>query len=85
MRNERVDNLKGILTVLVVFGHFLELIMDQGWTKYVYELIYSFHMPFFIFTSGYFYKYKIEKIIDPIDTKNTFTTKFLTKLNRSFC
>lgn len=63
MRNERVDNLKGILMVLVVFGHLLELIMDQGWTKYVYELIYSFHMPFFIFISGYFYKFKIEKII----------------------
>lgn len=63
MRNERIDNLKGILMVLVVFGHFLELIMDQGWTKYVYELIYSFHMPFFVFISGYFYKFNFEKII----------------------
>ena len=63
MRDEKVDNLKGILMILVVFGHLLELIMTQGWTKYVYEIIYSFHMPFFIFLSGYFFKYNFSKIV----------------------
>ena len=54
-RDAKIDNLKGILIFLVVFGHLLELVITKGHAKYIYELIYSFHMPFFIFLSGYFY------------------------------
>lgn len=54
-RIEYFDNLKGILIFLVVFGHILE-----GAGGYINErtfnLIYSFHMPLFIFVSGIFVK-----------------------------
>ncbi len=51
-----MDNLKGILIVLVVLGHFLELCMGKGFSRYLYILIYFFHMPLFVYCSGYFAK-----------------------------
>ena len=43
-----VDCWKGIATVLIVFGH----VLDFNITKYVFW----FHMPLFLFISGYMYK-----------------------------
>lgn len=48
------DNLKGLLIVLVVFGHLLELLPRSLSAQYVYLLVYSFHMPLFTFCTGYF-------------------------------
>ena len=54
-RNPFFDNAKFILIFLVVFGHFIEpMIKDSYLAKYLYLLIYYFHMPAFIFISGYF-------------------------------
>lgn len=47
----KFDNLKTILIFLVVFGHFLELVKGH---RLLYLTIYSFHMPLFLFISGYF-------------------------------
>ena len=47
----KFDNLKAILIFLVVFGHFLELVEGHN---LLYLTIYSFHMPLFLFVSGYF-------------------------------
>lgn len=55
-RNSKMDNLKGILIVLVVAGHFFELCMGKGLLRYAYILIYCFHMPLFVYCSGYFAK-----------------------------
>lgn len=51
------DNYKVLLIVLVVIGHFIEPCYDQN--PILYELkwgIVAFHMPAFIFISGYFSK-----------------------------
>ena len=54
-RNSFFDNAKFVLIFLVVFGHFIEpMIKDNYLAKYLYLLIYYFHMPAFIFISGYF-------------------------------
>lgn len=63
MRNYRFDNIKFILIVLVVLGHFLELPKDSVTTETVYRVIYLFHMPAFIFISGYFAKFNPDKIL----------------------
>lgn len=63
MRNEKIDNLKGMMMLLVVYGHLLELIMDHGAAKFLYEWIYTFHMPLFLFLTGYFFGFDIKKII----------------------
>lgn len=55
------DNLKGILMLLVVFGHFLECCGLTG--SLLYRAIYSFHMPLFLFISGFFTSFSLKKLI----------------------
>ena len=56
-RSNYWDNIKGILILLVVFGHvLLEQSADGGTAKTVLLCIYMFHMPAFVFVSGYFGK-----------------------------
>ena len=58
-RNESIDSLKGLLIVFVILGHSLLGSLDDNAIRYV---IYSFHMPVFLFLSGYLINY--EKISD---------------------
>ncbi|SKB65176.1 Fucose 4-O-acetylase [Lachnospiraceae bacterium] len=62
-RDFRMDNIKAILILLVVIGHLMELYLKTGTVKTVYKIIYSFHMPLFIFISGYFARFRIKKMI----------------------
>lgn len=60
-RNFLIDNSKGLLIFLVVFGHSLELVRrDNELIRIIYVFIYLFHMPVFVFISGYLSK-NIEK------------------------
>lgn len=54
-RNYKIDNLKAILIFFVVLGHLLELFGGVH-QKFLYLAIYSFHMPAFVYTTGYFAK-----------------------------
>ncbi len=56
MRNYYLDNIKVILIFLVVFGHMIEPLIDNVVYRNIYLIIYSFHMPVFIFVTGYFAK-----------------------------
>lgn len=51
------DNLKFILIVSVVIGHFIN-IRDSVTYHSIFIFIYSFHMPLFIFLAGLFHKNK---------------------------
>ena len=51
-RDIRIDNMKGILMILVVLGHFITLSAFPG-SKQLYLIIYTFHMPAFAFLSGF--------------------------------
>ena len=58
MENRRIalwDNLKFILIVSVVIGHFIN-IRDSVTYHSIFIFIYSFHMPLFIFLAGLFHK-----------------------------
>ncbi len=66
-RDSRADNLKGLMIFFVVFCHAMEKLCP-GWTsekplRWLYCLVYSFHMPVFIFLSGYFTRGTYEKIL----------------------
>ncbi len=50
------DNLKGLLIILVVFAHFLYSFQEDPLIRTVVSSIYFFHMPAFVFTSGYLSK-----------------------------
>ena len=70
-RNYHIDNIKGVLILLVVCGHLLSTLQDMNSTFAISirTLIYFFHMPGFIFMSGYLAKgflkkeYKGEKLL----------------------
>lgn len=58
-REDRVyylDALKGVLAFLVMMGHCLALYGEDIICDVLFWFIYSFHMPVFIFVSGYFSK-----------------------------
>ena len=55
MRSARMDNLKCMLMACVVLGHLLEL-QEGRLTDCVYLTIYAFHMPLFVWATGYFAK-----------------------------
>ena len=65
------DNLKVLLIILVVVGHSVDFYTPTSlMMKDIYLFIYTFHMPLFIFVSGYFSKtvldgkqFRIEKVI----------------------
>lgn len=59
-RNYRMDNIRCFLIFCVVFGHLLELFKGS---LDLYHAIYAFHMPAFIFITGYFAKFNSRKIV----------------------
>lgn len=60
-RGYQYDNIKFILILFVIFGHLLEYIKGDI-SENIYRIIYTFHMPVFIFISGYFAKYNRKKL-----------------------
>lgn len=60
------DSLKGWLMILVIVGHAIQTIMNEGCSNdHVFNLIYSFHMPAFMAVSGWF-AYRSNKIVGRI-------------------
>lgn len=48
-----IDRLKGFAIFLVVLGHIIENNVVNSTNNVIFRFIYSFHMPFFFFLSGY--------------------------------
>ena len=64
MKTDRIyfyDNLKFILITFVVIGHFLLHILDYQISKSLFLFIYAFHMPLFIFITGFLSKRLTDK------------------------
>lgn len=61
VRDNRIDSLKGILILLVIFGHLIGSCGTGNINNSVWNFIYTFHMPLFILVSGYFTKIKETK------------------------
>ena len=61
-RNYKLDNIKAILIFLVVLGHLLECFAGEI-KLWIYLIIYSFHMPAFVYTTGYFATYNPKRIV----------------------
>lgn len=52
-RNELLDILKGFAIILVVLGHSVQYLLGNNNENWLFSFIYSFHMPLFMFISGY--------------------------------
>lgn len=50
------DNGRAVLMLLVVFGHVIEPLKENSIYNSIYCFLYVFHMPCFVFISGYFSK-----------------------------
>lgn len=61
-RNYKMDNIRFLLIFLVILGHFMEL-FPGNFTTALYKIIYSFHMPAFLFLTGCFARFKPRKIV----------------------
>jgi len=69
-RLDWIDALKSILIIIVIWGHLIQYYSGETefWENSIWEIIYSFHMPLFIFISGYFFKNK-PNLIESLKTK----------------
>lgn len=56
-REYQYDNLRFLLIALVVLGHLLEIAGEFPYKEILYAVIYSFHMPAFLFLSGMFARF----------------------------
>ena len=56
-REYQYDTLRFLLIALVVLGHLLELAEGFPHREFLYAVIYSFHMPAFLFLSGMFARF----------------------------
>jgi len=70
-RIELVDSLKGYAILLVVLGHVIVISNPSEFTKsWLWTFIYAFHMPLFLFLSGYLvYQKPVGPIVDFIIKK----------------
>ena len=60
-RFEKWDNVKGMLIILVVVGHYMYYFQDDTWNmSRIYYGIHLFHMPLFVFISGLFLRRTVE-------------------------
>lgn len=57
-RRYEFDNLRGCLILLVVAAHLMERFASFPGSEDIYRIIYSFHMPAFLFLFGYFATFK---------------------------
>lgn len=60
------DNIKGFLIILVIFGHCRCNLQDSPINNVLVDAIYMFHMPAFVFVSGYFSKSEHSRSFFPI-------------------
>lgn len=60
-RNAYFDSLKFLLITFVVIGHILEKNRENNLCLALYNVIYLFHMPLFVFISGYFSNKHIDR------------------------
>lgn len=56
LRSIYIDNIKGLLIILVVLGHYLFDIKNKDIINIIIKIIYIFHMPMFVFITGYLSK-----------------------------
>lgn len=68
-RNSFLDFLKGMATILVIWGHLIQTMSPVGFDYFedlAFKTIYSFHMPLFMYVSGYvfFWSCKKRSLID---------------------
>lgn len=71
-RNNTTDSIKGIMIILVVFGHIIYQGSYQELFQSIRDIIYIFHMPIFLMLSGFYFKFRLT-----IDWLENLTTRLV--------
>lgn len=71
-RDAVLDSIKGFLIILVVFGHLIETSSNALAGK-LYQIIYAFHMPCFVFIAGINAKSDVKSILIRIRNLSVLT------------
>lgn len=65
MKNQTFNVLKGFAIVLVVYGHVIQRTMvvagQDFFSHPVFKIIYTFHLPLFVFISGYLLAFSLQR------------------------
>ncbi|MCM3127705.1 acyltransferase family protein [Paenibacillus provencensis] len=88
MKLKNISNIKGVLIILVVFGHCFPLISrNEPIVNYIWTFIYNFHMPPFFLLSGllYYNSSKIKKISGKKFVLGKLKTLMIPYLTVSLC
>lgn len=62
-RDYGFDNIRAVLIICVVFAHLLEIRSPFPFGGTLYQMIYSFHMPVFLFICGWFARFDRAKLL----------------------
>ena len=73
-RNFGWDSLKGILILLVIVGHVIPEPLDASLIRTV---IYSFHMPLFIFLAGYLFPLERWLLVSPLEMMRQYKWRII--------
>lgn len=58
----KYDIMRFLLMFLVILGHMMEL-FSSGWVRVFYKIIYTFHVPAFMFVTGKFAKFDAKRVL----------------------
>lgn len=61
-RDYRLDNMRSVLICLVVLCHVLVQSTGGPITRAIYHTVYVFHMPAFVFVTGYFARFRPKRV-----------------------
>ncbi len=75
VRAKNIDIIKGITIILVVIGHYIPE-SAPNWYVEMRKVIYTFHMPLFLFVSGFVYA----KFSNPEESRLSFYKKKIKRL-----
>ena len=82
-----IDRAKGLAILLVVVGHLHagNYPRDNSWYEYLIDIIYSFHMPFFMYLSGFMMLYTFKPFTDSSEYFKYAFSKFKRLAPGFFC
>lgn len=83
-RNQFLDIAKGLAIILVILGHTFQGLSENFDDSLGFRVIYSFHMPLFIFISGMVFSVTLKKTAFEQNRIQPLLTLYLIRIYRSF-
>ncbi|MBT8593990.1 acyltransferase [Polynucleobacter paneuropaeus] len=83
-RDQFLDIAKGLAIILVILGHTIQGLSENFDDSLGFRVIYSFHMPLFIFISGMVFSIALKKTALEKTSMQALLTVYLTRIYRSF-